>query len=181
MSGSDEKIISVPLVTADAFRRPGNIEFTAGDTELSKIAENYGLEAVSSFRFEGHSEPVSKIRLRIRGTLTAGITQTCVATLESVDEEIQEEVDLLFTNRPPKKSDEEPEVDIDMELSDPPEFVGGAVFDIGDFILEHFALAVPPYPRKSGVEYVERIEDTDKGDDAREASPFAVLKTIRSE
>lgn len=173
--------ISIPLVIADIFKRAEKIEFKADDNVCAKLAHHYDLNEVRSFSFSGKSEPVSKVRVRVRGFVESVFVQSCVVSLDPVESSIKEELDLFFTNRDTRRDRNSLEIDIDMEVNDPPEYVEGVVLDIGEFVLEHFALAIPAYPRKPDVEFFERLEDTEDSNSDQKDTPFAVLKSIKSE
>jgi uncharacterized metal-binding protein YceD (DUF177 family) len=104
---------------------------------------------------------------RVVGRVSATVGQTCVVTLEPMESEIEEELDLLFA--PP--SGVEPrhrEEHVGLERDEPEPLIGG-VIDLGAIATEFLILGIPAYPRKPGV-----IFDAPAAADAKQ-SPFAPL------
>jgi hypothetical protein len=112
--------------------------------------------------------------LRVTGHVAATVIQRCVVTLEPVENEIGEEVDLLF----------QPEADAsiapaaegggyrDIDADDPPETHSGVV-DLGAVATEFLLLGLDPYPRKPGAAF----EAPAAGDTA--GHPFAALAALK--
>jgi len=60
------------------------------------------------------------------------------------------------------------------EVEDGPEEISSLHLDLAVPVLEEFALSLDPYPRRPGVEFTPKTEDSGPPD-----SPFAVLKTLK--
>jgi hypothetical protein len=84
--------------------------------------------------------------LHVTGTVSATAGQTCVVTLEAIESEINEAVDLVF--RPAADNG----ASADIGLMDQPEIeplIDGVV-DLGALATEFLILGIDPYPRKPG-------------------------------
>jgi hypothetical protein len=68
------------------------------------------------------------------------------------------------------------EVQLDAGAIDPPEPLTGSVLNLGPLIVEHFVLALDPYPRAPGAVLPPEATDSD---DQGEASPFAALAALK--
>ena len=114
--------------------------------------------------------------LHVVGSVSASVGQTCVVTLEPVDSEIEESIDLTFVPRP---ASEVPAADgvedkprpRDLNLNDPEPLIGGAI-DLGALAVEFLILGLDPYPRKPGAVFQP------PQDDKPEPGPFAALAKL---
>jgi hypothetical protein len=84
--------------------------------------------------------------LRVTGSVSATVRQTCVVTLEPVENKVEEAVDLTF-----QPADEgagaAPE---EGAAQEPPEPLLNGTVDLAAIATEFFILGVDPYPRKAG-------------------------------
>lgn len=103
--------------------------------------------------------------LRVVGEVTATVRQTCVVTLEPLENEIVERVDLLFVAPAVGVSagGGEPTT-IDSEMGDSPEPLIDGTIDLGAVATEFLLLGIDPYPRKPGAVFAAPpVEDTGGG------------------
>lgn len=148
-----------------------------GAEALAAFAEAIGVEAVSAFDLDLHVRPYRGDGLAVEGRVTATVAQTCVVTLEPVENVLDEPVEATFRPeqalKPHLVHDEEDGMAIDASVAADDPLVGGAI-DAADIAAEFLALAVDPYPRKAGVTFEPPAE-------AREGSPFAGLSKLKRE
>lgn len=142
------------------------------------VAEMGGLREVLSARASFDVTPRSGGRFEVTGRVRARIGQTCVVTLEEIESEIDEPVELTFA--PPEQIpqmaalvDEAEQSDED--TPDPPEPIENGIIDLGRVAIDALYLAVDPYPRKAGVVFEPMVEAPDPED-----HPFAALKALQS-
>jgi Large ribosomal RNA subunit accumulation protein YceD len=110
--------------------------------------------------------------LRVVGTVSARVGQTCVVTLEPVESEIEEQVDLVFV--PPSALGAiGSEVNLGAEAVEPPEVLIDGVVDLGVVAAEFLMLGIDPYPRKPDAVF-EPPQNPDAG-----SRPFAALAALR--
>jgi hypothetical protein len=107
--------------------------------------------------------------LHVRGTISATVRQSCVVTLEPVENEVEETVDVVFAQ--PRNAD--CEADIAVGAPEPPEPLVEGVADLGAVAIEFLMLGIDPYPRKPGAVF----ETPTTADTA--ASPFAALGALK--
>jgi hypothetical protein len=151
----------------------------ASADELQAIAEVGGLREVLSAEAAFDVVPRSGGRFEVTGHVRARIGQTCVVTLDPIESEIEEKVDLVFAPEAEvrKMSDliEEGEDDAEPpEVVDPPEAIRNGIIDLGRIATDALFLAVDPYPRKPGVVFEPEVIAPDPED-----HPFAVLKALQ--
>lgn len=170
------------------FSRPVEIS-TIGAGELVKkieASEKERLEIVAALGLVGVSELIAELALsrddngviHLAGRVGAEIVQNCVVSLDPVDQTINEEISLTFIQEGTRSSSatKAEEIAVDPMLDDPPELVSGPILDLGPIVLEHFILAIDPYPRVPGVAApANPAEDGGETSD----SPFAVLEKLR--
>jgi uncharacterized metal-binding protein YceD (DUF177 family) len=127
--------------------------------------------------------------VHVAGRFNATITLLCSITAEKFEFEIEEPVEGWFADkestvsfmRAVKERDGQQvkggvEVEVTSEAEDPEDMINGQI-DLGELVVQHLILAIPPYPRKDGVEH-------DLGDEAVMPSaesplrknPFEALK-----
>lgn len=150
-----------------------NIEAT--NEERSDIAGELGLLEVKALSAEMTLTRDEDGMIHVDGRVTAEIIQACVVSLDPVAETIDEPIALRFVDahaRIPSTGTKAGEVNVDPIQDDPPEILSGPIIDLGEIVLEHFILAIDPYPRAPGVEMpVDMTVDSAEKDE----SPFAVL------
>jgi hypothetical protein len=115
--------------------------------------------------------------VHVTGRIQARIGQTCVVTLDPIENEIDEEVDLMFAPSEPLSeftgtADDIP--DSDAETADPPEPIENGVIDLGRLATDMLYLAIDPYPRKAGAVFEPQVAAADPED-----HPFAALKALQ--
>jgi hypothetical protein len=160
---TEKAVWSVP-VAVDAIPDRGlHLEIEAPADVLATIAKIAGLRELTRFTavFDLTKEGS---RVHICGRIDASVGQTCIATLEPVQNEVDETVDLVFapSGSAPSASKEPPEP-----------LIGGAV-DLGAVATEFLMLGIDPYPRKAGATFVAPRQ----GDDG--AHPFAALAALKT-
>jgi uncharacterized metal-binding protein YceD (DUF177 family) len=103
--------------------------------------------------------------VRVTGQVNARVGQTCVITLEPVENDVEESVDLTFS---PAAGSQAQSGD-----GEPPEPLADGVLDLGAITTEFLLLGIDPYPRKPGAEFAPV-----KADDGS-AKPFAALEALK--
>jgi uncharacterized metal-binding protein YceD (DUF177 family) len=131
--------------------------------------------------------------LRVTGRVSATVEQTCVVTLEPLENEVDESIDVIFA--PPtavsaaagkdlahnKDLVEEMAADAAQGLGDaaggePPEVLSAdGTADVGAIAAEFLLLGIDPYPRKPGAEFRPPAEQ------GATISPFAALAKLKND
>ncbi|MCA6114300.1 DUF177 domain-containing protein [Bradyrhizobium sp. WSM 1738] len=141
------------------------------------VAEMGGLREVLSAQASFDVMPKSGGRFHVAGHVRARIGQTCVVTLEEIENDIDESVDLIFA--PPEQVPQmaalvDEAEESDEETPDPLEPIENGVIDLGKVATDALYLAVDPYPRKPGAVFEPMVEAADPED-----HPFAALKALK--
>jgi uncharacterized metal-binding protein YceD (DUF177 family) len=109
--------------------------------------------------------------IHVYGTVKAQVAQTCVISLEPVESEVNEAVDLLFV--PEAQTHDESETELDATETEPPEPLIGGKIDLAAITSEFLLLGIDPYPRKPGIEFkAPEVENSGN-------HPFAALEALK--
>jgi hypothetical protein len=113
--------------------------------------------------------------LHVTGEVIAVVGQNCVVTLDAIDNNLHEGIDLVFAPGAGAGTlgDEDGEASIGMTDAEPPETLVGGAVDLGAIATEYFLLGIDPYPRKEGA-----VFEAGAAAEAAE-SPFAALAALR--
>lgn len=145
--------------------------------QRSLIAAAAGVNAVLQATATFEVVPEVGGRISVTGNVRARVVQTCVVSLEPVENDLDETIAAVFApaaqipvNLKPVRKEEGD----DAEIPDLPEPIVNGIIDLGQLALEHMILGIDPYPRKPGIAFVppETPEDPDE-------HPFAALKALK--
>lgn len=154
-------------------------DIEADQAAREAMAEVGGLREVLSASASLDVMPKSGGRVHVTGHVRARIGQTCVVTLDPIENELDEPIDLIFA--PPEQIPDLSELvdeaaESDAEIPDPPEPIINGVIDLGRLATDALFLAVDPYPRRPDAVFQPPVEAADPND-----HPFAALKALRSD
>ena len=143
------------------------------------MAELSGLREVLSARASLDVTPKSNGRFQVVGHVSARIGQTCVVTLDPIENEIDEAIDLMFA--PPEQIPAladlvDDDIESEAEIPDPPEPIINGMIDLGRLATDALLLGVDPYPRKPGAVFEPQVVAADPED-----HPFAALKALKGD
>jgi uncharacterized metal-binding protein YceD (DUF177 family) len=150
-------------------------DLEANQASCNAIAEVAGLREVQSARASFDVTPLSGGRVHVAGRVQARIGQTCVVTLDPIENDIDEPIDLIFA--PPEQIPELADLvedDGESEIPDPPEPIENGMIDLGRLATDVLLLAIDPYPRKPDAVFEPVVIAPDPED-----HPFAALKVLK--
>jgi len=113
--------------------------------------------------------------VHVAGQVSARVGQTCVVTLEPIESDIEETVDLKFAPVSAGESELERKGARQRARSDdePPEALIDGTLDLGALATEFLILGIDPYPRKAGAQFAPP-KAADDGE-----HPFAALEALK--
>ena len=150
-------------------------EIEADETTRAAMAEAAHVREILSARGSFDLSPRSGGRVQVRGRVQARVGQTCVVTLEPLENDIDEAVDLIFAPAEQIPELAEPvHTDGDHEIVDPPEPIENGIIDLGRLATDMLYLAIDRYPRKQGAVFAAEVTAVDPED-----HPFAALKALK--
>jgi len=149
------------------------VSIAADQAECAALAKRLGIEGI-----EALSATVEigarAAGIEARGTVSARVTQSCVASGEPVEQAIDEPFDILFVIPGSISGDE---IELSAEECDQIEHDGLAI-DLGEAAAQTLALALDPFPRASQAEVVlAKAGVVAEGGEA--VGPFAALKGLK--
>ena len=103
--------------------------------------------------------------VQVTGQVSAQVGQTCVVTLDPIDNAVEEAVDVEFV---PASA-----AGVDTDGGDAQETYSGGQIDLGALAAEFLMLGIDPYPRKPGAEF-----SPPRAEPAGE-HPFAALAALK--
>jgi hypothetical protein len=168
---------SVPVTVAQIPEAGLHREIEADRATRGAMAELAGLRAILSASASLDATPASGGRVHVTGRVRARVGQTCVVSLDPIESDIDEAVDLIFAppEQIPQLSDLVDETaESDAEIPDPPEAIVNGVIDLGRLATDALFLGVDPYPRRPDAVFDLPVVAPDPED-----HPFAALKALQ--
>jgi uncharacterized metal-binding protein YceD (DUF177 family) len=135
----------------------------AGLAALAGVPDMPRLEAVIDLARHGNG-------LRATGWVSATVGQTCVVTLEPIENQVDETIDVIFA---PSSTGDFDGQTAAFEAGEPPELLSDGTADLGAIATELLLLGIDPYPRKPGAEFAPVVEESTAG------TPFAALAKLK--
>jgi uncharacterized metal-binding protein YceD (DUF177 family) len=160
---------SVPVAIHDVPEQGRRFDLTADENARAALAKSIGLRTLPRLQASFEVTRHGREGLRVVGQVSATVGQTCVVTLDPIDNEIEEAVDLVFlpqAEAPEERGTKE-------AFDDAPEPLVGGTVDLGVVATEFLILALDPYPRKSDAVFTAPAAE-DKTD-----HPFAALAALK--
>ncbi|MGU3576364.1 YceD family protein [Brucellaceae bacterium C25G] len=177
----EEAVLNFPVSVQHVPHKGIEVTLKSDKRERDALAKAHGLEDVVSFSADFTIIPWKKSGIKIRGKIRAEIVQACVATLEPINNQIDEDVEVILVPEHSRLAriplDENGEMLVSADGPDIPETFSGDKIDVGVIAEEFFDLAIDPYPRKAELadSVVVSVGDTEVDDDNGVVSPFASL------
>ncbi|HZO45372.1 MAG TPA: DUF177 domain-containing protein [Xanthobacteraceae bacterium] len=160
---------SVPVAVRDIPETGRHFDLVADENARAAVAEAVGLRSLPRLTASLDVSRQGRDGLHVTGRVSATVGQTCVVTLEPIENEINEPVEVVFA---PEAADESVGHSQVAEDDAPEPLVGGAI-DLGGVATEFLSLGIDPYPRKAGVEFdAPAVEDDTP-------HPFAALAALK--
>lgn len=170
---------SVPIAVEQIPETGLHREIEADRATRDAMAEVAGLREILSASASIDVTPDSGGRFHAVGRVRARIGQTCVVTLDPIESDIDEPIDLILAppEQIPALADLVDDADeSEAEVPDPPEPIENGKIDLGRLATDALFLAIDPYPRKPDAVFEPLVAAADPED-----HPFAALKALQLE
>jgi uncharacterized metal-binding protein YceD (DUF177 family) len=154
-------------------------DIEADQTARAAMAQAAGLREMPAAHASFDLALTSGGRVHVTGRVQARIGQTCVVTLDPIDNEIDEPVDLIFVpaeQLPEADHSADDGPDGNADAADALEPIENGMIDLGRLATDVLYLAIDPYPRKADAVFEPQVEASDPED-----HPFAALKALRAD
>ncbi|HZS63191.1 MAG TPA: DUF177 domain-containing protein [Xanthobacteraceae bacterium] len=164
---------SVPVRLADIPEEGRRYDLAADEAARERVAGLIGLRALPRLEANFHVMRRGAHGLHVNGSVSATVGQTCVVTLDPIENNVSESLDLSFAppnDLPPTSAQADPGGSGE---EDAPEPLIGETIDLGAIATEFLILGVDPYPRKAGATFEPPAAEDGK------ANPFAALAALK--
>lgn len=172
----------------DPWRKPVNVEhipetglqlkLEANEAQRAALAAAGGLREVLAAVASFELSHVAGGKVRVVGRVKARVGQSCVVTLDPIDSDIDEPIDLLCAREadiPPLADTIDDDAD-PSDIPDPPEPIVNGIIDLGRLATDALFLGIDPYPRKPDAVFDPPPVEVDP-----EEHPFAALKALQAD
>ena len=150
-----------------------DIKRVATDAERAAIAATLGIVACEQLQVGYRLKRAPADGYRLRGNIHAEVVQACIVTLAPVHETVRFDLSVEFRPADEVAAAEGGAVDLEEETEI--EAIEGKWLAVGRVISEELAMALNPYPRRPGAEFVPA---PDAPLEPKE-NPFAVLAKLK--
>ena len=161
----------VPVVQTDLPESGLHLDLAADEKARGEIARLADLPALPRLEASFDVTRYGRSGLHVVGWVSATVDQICGVTLESMQNEINEAVDIVFVPATAESRHARKEVAVGLE--DMPEPLVDGTIDLGAIATEFLILGIDPYPRKPGI-----VFDAPRTGEAS-GQPFAALAALK--
>lgn len=151
------------------------VSLEAGPGERQLLADRFDLLSLEMLTAELLvTRAADGVPIRVFGRLKARVAQRCVVSLQPVQADIGERIEVEYG---PPLDDAHAE-DISLEEADIEPLIGDRI-DLGELVAQHLSVALDPYPRLQGAAPPDWMTEAEKTWDSAAESPFAALEALR--
>jgi uncharacterized metal-binding protein YceD (DUF177 family) len=138
------------------------------------VAEWLGIPEVKALEAKVTLERWRARGVRVQGTLAAQIVQSCVVTLEPIDETVNAEFEWHFLPNVPQTAKRDLELQVEeMDV----EVLESGKIDVGAIVAEELSLSMNPHPRQPDA--VVETQAASLETQERKENPFAALAALK--
>jgi hypothetical protein len=172
---STERPWSVPVARHEVAETGRRFDLAADDRVRAAVARLAGLRALPRLEATFEVAPHGRDGLHVVGRVSATVGQDCVVTLEPVDNEVEERIDVVFAPAaaPALVVDVGANAPVEIPAEDAPEHLVDGVVDLGALATEFLILGIDPYARKAGAVFDPPAAGDESG------HPFAALAALK--
>lgn len=171
---------SAPVVVAQIPESGLHRDIEADETARAALAKIADLRGIESARASFDLTPGRADSVHVRGRVTARVGQVCVVSLDPIENDVIEEIDLLFVpeSQVPALAEtiDDDGNDAGEDAPDPPEPIVNGMIDLGRLATDALFLGLDPYPRKP-----DAVLELPSIADDPEDHPFAALKALKGD
>ncbi len=171
---SSERPWSVPVPISEVPETGRHVQLVADEATRRAVAGLAGLAGVPRLAAQFELTRHGHGGVHVVGHVSATVGQICVVTLEPIENELDEAVDLIFASADATWHSGREIAEAATVADDPPEVLHDGMVDLGAIATEFLLLGIDPYPRKPGIVF-EALAD----DDHDTAHPFSALAALK--
>lgn len=168
----------VPVAVTDVPETGKRLELVADAPTRAAIAGLAGVAGLPRLEAQFDLTRHGGDGLHVVGRVAATVEQNCVVTLEPMQTDIDEAVDLVFVGSPRQTAEPgETEKIHTLDEDEAPQALDNGSVDLGAVAIEFVFLGINPYPRKAGVVF----DAPPAGAGDPQAHPFAALAALKKD
>ena len=167
---ASDPVWSVKVLVGEVPPTGRHFKLVADAATRAALEKEIGLRALPRLEAVFDVERHGRDGLHVIGSVSATVGQNCVVTLDPLESEITEKIDLVFA---PQEGDADDAIHLGLESRDPPEPLIDGRVDLGAIAVEFLTLGIDFYPRKPDA----ALEPPPAEDTARH--PFAALAALK--
>jgi uncharacterized metal-binding protein YceD (DUF177 family) len=165
---------SAPLAVPAVPPEGQHLHLAADAHARGAVARLAGVPEIGRLHADVTVVPHGADGLHVTGHVSALVGQTCVVTLEPMQSEVDEAIDVLYLRNPPERAPADGSEEEHGTLGDERiETLAGDTIDLGAIATEFLILGIDPYPRKPGAEFAPPAADESS------SHPFAALAALK--
>lgn len=157
-------------------KREIEVTIEASPAEREALASRFELQSLKSLTASLTLRQVRGEMVKVAGSFSADVVQTCVVTLDPVPNHVEDRFEALFAPPHLLGSEMDEEVELDIHAEDPPEAIVDGAIDVGELTAQYLSLALDPYPRCPEAT-LDRVLGSGSGQTDK-SSPFAALSKL---
>lgn len=161
---------SRPVMAAQIGQNETLRTISATPEECAALSVRLGLPELISFSATIRLNRKPREEFLARGEIRARAVRTCVVSLEDFTEETELPFTIRFVTEETPLQDDEDETPVAYDDGPDEVLYENDTLDLGEAVVQEYALSLSPYPRKPGIVFEETVED--------EGNAFAILKKL---
>ena len=194
MQQANSEHIKMPwsyIVSADdAGTEIESLELSPNNDESKALAEYLSIDELKNLKVDLKlTRKQGGLVVHIKGKIEADINQTCVVSLEPIENHISEEFEAWYADpdqaisfkkalQQKEMQKQHGEAPITDEKDDPEPIIDGKI-DVADVATQFLSLAIDPYPTKEGK--VTSSEESERVIHSEKKNPFEALKVLKKD
>ncbi len=152
-----------------------HLELEADEATRDALAATAGVNAIRQIQATFEVMRRGRNGLHVTGWVAGLVDQTCIVTLESIINNIDEPIDIEVVSSEASHPGSARNVVVTVDANDPPEPVSNRSVNLGAVAAEFLILGIDPYPRKPGA-----VFEAPQSEEAAAPNPFAALETLKN-
>jgi hypothetical protein len=171
MTRPPQVVWSVKVPVEEISEAGRHFDLVADEPTRTAIAKAIGLRALPRLEAAFDVTRHGRDGVHVVGQVSASIGQNCIVTLDPLESEVAEDIDVVFASGAEGNAGET--IHLEPESRDPPEPLESGRVDLGAIAVEFLTLGIDFYPRKPDV-----VFEAPAAEDAA-AHPFAALSALK--
>jgi len=180
---TEQHSLNFTIKIADLERQAKQFRLIATEEQCKELAERFDLIAIEALSGEMSVwDEGADSGVHIKGSISAKLTQRCIASLKPVEEAFETDFELMLVDPAMADRMDDEGVYLDPEAPDY-DALEGDVVPLGEVLAQTLSISMNPYPRAEGAELeAKKLSGVSVNEpELEKPNPFAVLAKTRDE